>query len=134
VFAIDMPVLPGRIEIINADVDLTIAHIKLDLLNITEVSLSARIRDGELQRFPFHTHLGNASFRGYLDPATEETAVVFEHEDEASAAGGRMDNLFSSAVRWFGSSAVVPLRWIFRKKFSAGDPTDCQAQGVAAGN
>jgi hypothetical protein len=114
-FAIDLPVLPRRIEIINADVDLTIAHILLELLDITGVSLSTRIREGELQRSPFHTHIGSASFQGYLDPADAETGVVFENEDDDSAAGGRMDALFSSAVRWFGSSAVVPLRWIFGK-------------------
>ncbi len=129
-----MPVLPRRVEIINADIDLTIAHILLKLVDITEVSLSARIRDGRLQRSPFHTHIGNASFQGYLDPATAETAVVFENEDYDSAAGGRMDKLFSSAVRWVGSTAVVPLRWIFRKKFSAGDSADCQVQGDTAGN
>jgi hypothetical protein len=45
-----------------------------------------------------------------------------------------MDKLFSNAVRWVGSSAVVPLRWIFRKKFSAGAAVDCQVQAVEAGN
>jgi hypothetical protein len=132
--AIDMPVLPARVEIINADIDLAIAHILLELVDITEVSLAAQVRDGELQRSPFHTHIGTASFQGYLDPANAETAVVFENEDDDSTAGGRMDKLFSNAVRWVGSSAVVPLRWIFRKKFSAGDPADCQVQAVEAGN
>jgi len=59
---------------------------------------------------------------------------VFEIEDDDNAAGGRMGKLFSSAVRWVGSSAVVPLRWIFRKKFSAGDPADCLVPDVEAGN
>jgi hypothetical protein len=130
--AIDLPVLPKRVEIINADIDLTIAHILLKLVDITEVSLSARIRAGMLQRSPFHAQLGNASFQGYLDPASAQTAVVFENEDYDSAAGGRMDKLFSSAVRWVGSTAVVPLRWIFRKKYSAGDSADCQVPGVKA--
>jgi hypothetical protein len=132
--AIDMPVLPARVEIINADIDLAIAHILLELVDITEVSLAAQVRDGKLQRSPFHTHIGTASFQGYLDPASAETAVVFENEDDDSATGGRMDKLFSSVVRWVGSSAVVPLRWIFRKKFSAGVPADCQDQAVEAGN
>jgi hypothetical protein len=133
-FAIDMPVLPRRVEIINADVDLAIAHILLELVDINEVSLDVQIRDGKLQRFPFHTHIGNANFQGYLDPAVEGTGVVFENEDDDGAAGGRMDTLFSSVLRWAGSSAVVPLRWIFRKKFSAGDPTDCRVQDVDTGN
>jgi len=132
--SIDIPVLPRRVELNNADIDLTIAHILLKLVDISEVSLSARIRDGELLRSPFHTHIGNTSFQGYLDPASAETAVVFESEDYGSVVGGRMDKLFSSAVRWVGSTAVVPLRWIFRKKLSAGDPADCRVQGDKAGN
>jgi len=132
--AIDIPVLPRRVVINNADIDLVIAHILPKLVGITEVSLSARIRDGRLLRSPFHAQIGNAGFQGYLDPATAETAVVFENEDSDSAAGGRMDKLFSNAVRWAGSTAVVPLRWIFKKKFSAADPADCQLQGDKAGN
>jgi hypothetical protein len=132
--AIDIPVLPGRVEIINADVDLEIAHILLELVDVTEVSLSARIREGGLQRSPFHAHIGNAGFRGYLDPATAETDVVFENPEHDSATGGWMDKLFSSAVRWIGSTAVVPLRWIFRKYLSAGSPADCQARGVNVNN
>jgi hypothetical protein len=132
--AIDMPVLPRRVEIINADVDLTIEHILHKLVDIAKVSLSVRLRERELQRSPFHAHIGNISFQGYLDPATAETAMVFENEDDDGADEGRMDKLFSSAVRWVGSVAIVPLRWIFRKKFSAGDSADCQVQGVKAGN
>ena len=131
--AIDMPVLPARLEIINADIDLDIAHILLSLMDISEVSLTAEIRNGRLQRSPFHAHIGNASFRGYLDPASAETGVVFEDEDDDNAAGGRMGKLFSSAVRWAGSNAVVPLRWIFRKKFSGGDPAECRDQGAKSG-
>jgi hypothetical protein len=132
--AIDIPVLPGRVEIINANIDLAIEHILLKLVDITEVSLSARIREGRMQRSPFHAHIGNADFKGYLDPAIAETGLVFENEDDDSAAGGRMDKLFSNAVRWVGNTAVVPLRRVFRKKFSAGDSADCQVQGTRAGN
>jgi len=132
--AIDMPVLPRRVEITNADIDLNIAQILLKLVDINDVSLSARIREGRLQRSPFYAHIGNAGFKGYLDPTTAETGVVFESEDNESAAGGRMDKLFSSAVRWVGNNAVIPLRWIFRKTFSAGASADCQVQGDKAGN
>jgi AsmA family len=132
--AIDIPVLPGRVEVANADIDLAIAHILVELVDITDVTLSARIRDGALQHSPFHAHVGAASFQGYLDPTTDETAVVFENEDNDGAGGGRVDKLFSSAVRWVGKLAVVPLRWIFMKHLSAGGSTDCQVQGVDAGN
>jgi hypothetical protein len=132
--AIDIPVLPGRVEIVNADIDLAIAQVLLEPVDITEVSLSARIRAGQLQRSPFHTHIGYVSFQGYLDPTIAETGVIFENEDADNAAGGRLDKLFSSAVRWVGNTAIVPMRWIFRKKFPAGDSSGCQVQEVKAGN
>jgi hypothetical protein len=132
--AIDMPVLPGRVEIVNADIDLAIAQILLEPVDITEVSLAARIRDGRLQRSPYHAHIGYAGFQGYLDPTTAETGVVFENEDEDAVAGGRLDKLFSSAVRWAGNTAIIPMRWIFRKRFPAGDSTGCRAEAVETGN
>jgi hypothetical protein len=132
--AIDMPVLPERVEIVNADIDLAIAQLLLEPVDITEVSLAARIRDGRLQRSPFHTNIGYASFQGYLDPTAAGTGVVFENEDYNSAAEGRLDKLFSSAVRWAGNTAIVPMSWIFRKKFSAGDLAGCQAAGIKTGN
>ena len=103
-------------------------------MDITDVSLSSRIREGELQPSTFHAHVGAASFQGYLDPTTAETTIVFENEDYGSADGGRMDELFSNAVRWVGSVAFVPLRWIFMKNVSVGDSADCKFQGVKAGN
>ena len=132
--AIDIPVLPRRVEIVNADIDLSIAHILLELVDITDVSLSSRIREGGLQSSTFHAHVGAASFQGYLDPTTAETTMVFENEDYGSADGGRMDELFGNAVRWVGSIAIVPLRWIFMKNVSVGDSADCKLQGVKAGN
>jgi hypothetical protein len=122
--AIDFPVLPRRVEIINADVDLTIEHILLKLVDITEVSLSARLREGKLQRSPFHAHIDNANFQGYLDPESTQIAVVFENEDGDNDAG-QMDTLLSRMLHWAGKTAVVPLRWIFRKTFSAGESADC---------
>jgi hypothetical protein len=128
--AIEMPVLPARVEILNADVDLTIAHILFTLVDITEVSLSARLREGKLQRSPFHAHIGNTNFQGYLDPETTQTTVVFEEDDDSDA--GQMDTPLSRMLHWAGKTAVVPLRWIFRKTFSAGE-VDCQVQDVKAG-
>jgi hypothetical protein len=128
--SIDMPVLPRRIEINNADIDLTIEHILLKLMDIAEVSLSARIRDGGLQRSPFRAQFGSAGFQGYLEPTSAGVTLVFENERDG--AGGRLDKLFSSAVRWVGNTAVVPLRWIVGKTFSAAEETECQAQGATA--
>jgi hypothetical protein len=126
VVAIDMPVLARPIDLLNADIDLAIEHIPLSPVDITEVSLLAGIRQGRLQRSPFHAHVGGASFQGYLDPEDAETAVVFENEDNEDGSGGRMNKLFSDAVRWVGSTAIVPLRWLLEKKLAAGDSADCQ--------
>ena len=103
-------------------------------MDVRESSLYVRIRAVELQRSPFHTHIGYASFQGYLDPAAAEIAVVFESGDYDSDAGGWLDKLFGNTASWVGNTAIVPLRWMFRKKFSATDPADCQVQGVKAGN
>jgi hypothetical protein len=129
--AIEMPVLPARVEIINADVDLTMAHVLLKLVNITDVSLSAQLREGKLQRSPFNVQIGGTRFQGYLDPESTQTTVVFEEEDGDSDAG-QMDTLLSRMLYWAGKTTVVPLRWIFRKTFSAGE-ADCQVQDVKAG-
>jgi len=124
--AINMPVLPRRVEIINADVDLTIAHIPLKLVNITDASLSARLREGQLQRSPFNVQIGETRFQGYLDPEPMQTTVVFENE--------KNDKLLGKILHWVGHGAVVPLRWIFKKKLSAGGVANCKVQDVEAGN
>jgi hypothetical protein len=132
--AVDLPILPKPVAVVSADIELGIAHILFKMVDISDVLLSARIRQGRLQHSPFHAQLGNASFQGYLDPTAEETTVVFENVDYDSPAGERMDKLFSSAVRLVGNSAVVPLRWIFSKKVAEDDLQDCQRQGVEAAN
>ncbi len=99
-----MPLLPGHIEIINADIDLDIAQILLKLVDISGVSLAAKIRDGKLQRSPFETRIGSAGYRGYLDPATAETGVVFEYAGDDDTAGGVMDKL--PAAQCAGSAAT----------------------------
>jgi len=134
VVAIDMPVLARRVDLLNADIDLGIAHIPFSPVDITEVSLLARIRQGRLQRSPFHAHVGGASFQGYLNPENAETAVVFENEDNGEGSGGRMNRLFSDAVRWAGSAAIVPLRWLLEKRLVAGDSADCRIEGAEGGD
>ena len=123
--AIDLPVLPRQVEIINADVDLTIAHIRFKLVNIADASLSVRLRQGQLQRSPFNVQIGNTRFQGYLDPEPMQTTVVFENEEG--------DKLLSKMLHWAGHTAVVPLRWIFKRKFSAGGAAECKVQDVETG-
>ena len=128
--AIRSPASP--IEVRNADIELATAHIPLKMVDISDVALSMRIRQGRLQRSPFHAQLGNASFQGYLDPADTEAVLVFENVDIDSAAGERMDKLFSSAVRLVGNSAVVPLHWLISKQLSDEDSVDCELKHVEA--
>jgi len=124
--AIDMPILPKRVEIRNADIELAIEHLLIKPVEITEVSLSSQIRAGMMMRSPFHAHIGATSFQGYLDPSGAATAVVFELEGNDHASGNRLRDLFSTAVRWAGSAAVVPLQWLFKKELSTKGRDDCR--------
>ena len=134
VVTIDMPVLARRIDLLDADIDLAIARIPLSPVDITEVSVLARIRQGRLQRSPFHAHVAGTSFQGHLNPENAETAVVFENEDNEDGSGGRLNRLFSDAVRWAGSSAIVPLRWLLEKWLVGGDSADCRIEGAEGGD
>jgi uncharacterized protein involved in outer membrane biogenesis len=120
---IDMPVLPRPVEIHDADIRLGIARILLKPVDITDVSLFGRLRAGSLQRSPFHAGIGTTGFHGYLEPSGAVTDVVFEVDEHDSDSGNRLHELFSSAVEWAGSVAIVPLQWLFEHKLS-GDGRD----------
>jgi hypothetical protein len=77
-------------------------------------------------RSPFHAHIGTTSFQGYLDPSGAATDVVFELEGKDHDSGNRLRDLFSTAARWAGSAAVVPLQWILNKGLSAKGTDDCR--------
>ncbi len=78
----DIPLLPRRIEIKNADIKLTTEQLLIKPVDFTEVSLSCQIRGGKLMRSPFRARIGATSFTGYLDPSGMATDVVFEIEGE----------------------------------------------------
>ena len=126
--AVDMPLLPGRIEIRNADIKLTTEQLLLKPVDISNISLSSLIRGGKLMRSPFHAHIGTTSFAGYLDPSGAATDVVFDIEGNDKDSGSLLKNLFSTAVRWVGSAAVVPLQWLFKKELSDEAADDCRAR------
>jgi hypothetical protein len=131
--SIDMPVLPAPLGINNADIDLDIAKVTLELIDASRVSLNARLRNGKMQRSAFHAHLGDISIQGYLDPSPAETTVVFEHENGSNAGLSWLDELGNSAVRWVGNNATVPLRWFFREQlFGTGAP-ECRIHNGATG-
>ena len=124
--AIDIPLLPRRIEIRNADIRLTLEQLLLKPVEISDISLSSQIRGGKLMRSPFHAYIGATSLTGYLDPSGAATDVVFEIEGNNKESGSLLENLFSSAVRWAGSAAVVPLQWLFKKELSARSVDECR--------
>jgi len=123
--AIDMPLLPRRIKIRNADIRLTLEQLLLKPVEISDISLSSQIRAGRLRRSPFHALIGATRVTGYLDPSGAATDVVFEIEGNDKESGNLLENLFSSAVRWAGSAAVVPLQWLFKEELSASGADEC---------
>ena len=129
---IDMPVLPWPVEIPDADLRLGIARILLKPVDITDVSLSSGLRGGNLQRSPFQAQIGTTRFHGYLEPSGAVTDVVFEVDGHDSGSGNRLHELFSSALEWAGSVAIVPLQWLFEQKLSADGRDVCSdAKGGA---
>jgi len=126
--AIDMPVLPQRIEIRNADIKLTSEQLLLKPVEISDISVSSQIRGGKMTRSPFHAHIGATRLTGYLDPSGTATDVVFEIEGNDKVSGSLLENLFSSTVRWVGSAAVIPLEWLFKKELSAKGADDCRSR------
>ncbi len=123
---IDMPVLPREIRIRNTDIKLAMDHILIKPVELTDVSLSSQIRGGKLMRSPFHAQIGTTSFQGYLDPSGAATDVVFKFENNDKDSGNRLNSLFSTAVRWAGSAAIVPLQWLLKQELSARAVDDCR--------
>jgi uncharacterized protein involved in outer membrane biogenesis len=121
-----MPILPKRVEIMNADIELAIERLLLKPVEITDVSLTSQIHGGKLMRSPFHGHIGGASIQGYLDPSGAATDVVFEFEENDRDSSTRLQDLFSTAARWAGNAAVVPLEWLFEQELSAKSADDCR--------
>jgi uncharacterized protein involved in outer membrane biogenesis len=126
--AIDMPLLPRRIEIRNADIRLTSEKLLLKPVEITDASLTSQIRRGKLMRSPFHAHIGGTRFTGYFEPSGAATDVVFEIDGNDKDSGSLLNNLFSTTVRWAGSAAVIPLQWLFKRELSAKSADDCRAR------
>jgi hypothetical protein len=125
-----MPVLPRPVVLTNADIRLTMDNIMLKPVAVTEVALSSQIRAGRVERSPFQIRIGDVAFHGYLDPADKGTGVVFEFGEADTVSGSLLDKLFSSAVRWAGSAATVPLKWIFWQSLSGEEALDCEEASV----
>ena len=120
---IDIPVLPRPVAIPDTDLRLAIARLLLSPVDITDVSLSGGFRGGRLQRSPFEAQIGSSRFQGHLEPSGAVTDVVFTVDDDAGDSGNRLEELFSTALQWAESVAIVPLQWLFERKLSD-DRTD----------
>gem|GEM_PF-2402789 len=126
--AIDIPLLPRRIDIRDADIRLTSEKLLLKPVEITDASLTSQIRRGKLMRSPFHAHIGGTRFTGYLEPSGAATDIVFEIDGNDKDSGSLLNNLFSTTVRWAGSAAVIPIQWLFKRGLSAKSADDCRAR------
>ena len=126
--AIDMPLLPRRIRIKNANIRLTLEQLILKPVEISDITLSSQIRGGKMMRSPFRAHIGATSLTGYLDPSGAATDVVFEIEGNDRESGSLLDKLFSSTVRWAGSAAAVPLQWLLKEELSDKREEDCRSR------
>ncbi len=60
----DTRVLPHRLFARDADIDLTIDRLYRDPMDITEIRLSARFRDGMIRQAPFSLRVGETGFSG----------------------------------------------------------------------
>ena len=65
-FTIDLPILPQGIELIDSDIAVTIARIKAEPKDVTEVSFAAEIRDGHAAKAPLRASLAGAAAEGSL--------------------------------------------------------------------
>ena len=73
-FTLDMPIMPQKIVIADADIKLAANRIRLRHEDINDISFSGRIRDGFLEKAPFQAKFGKVSFKGSLGLDLREEA------------------------------------------------------------
>jgi len=61
---IDVPILPQGIELFDSDIEVALARLRLERTEITDVSVSATIRDGYVQEAPIAATIAGAKFGG----------------------------------------------------------------------
>ncbi len=64
---LDAPILPTQVIIADADIDLGIKRIFLPTIDIRDVLLSSRFREGRVERSPFQALVAETLFKGDLD-------------------------------------------------------------------
>lgn len=127
--ALEMPVLPAIVPVRNADIRLNIAHIDLGLVDISNLTLTSAIRDAGLQPSPFAVDIGNTGYEGYLERSQGQAGLVWTVAESDPAAGGLLNQLFSNALQWAGSTGRIPLRGLFGDMLDGGAAGDCTLDG-----
>jgi len=127
--ALEMPLLPARAQIRNADINLNVAHIDLGLVNVSNLTLASTIEAARLQPSPFAVIIGDTRLEGYLEPSQGHAGVVWKVTENDAVAGGLLNRLFSNALQWAGNAGRIPLRSLFSNMLDAGD---CAADDAPA--
>ncbi len=64
---LDAPILPQQVVIDDADIEFGIKRIHMPTIDIRDVTLSSRFRDGKVERSPFQAVIAEALFKGDFD-------------------------------------------------------------------
>lgn len=65
-FTIDMPILPHQFELKDADIEIAVGRLRMRPVDITGISLAAKVRNGRVESAPFTATMANAGFKGYF--------------------------------------------------------------------
>ena len=77
-FTFDMPIVPQKIEFEDADIDIAVNRIRLDSFDITNLSLTSRIRDGQVKNSPFQATANKVKLKGQLSLDLSGTVPEFK--------------------------------------------------------
>jgi uncharacterized protein involved in outer membrane biogenesis len=83
-FTFDMPIMPRKVEFNDADIDLGINRIQLRNFDITEFSITSRIRDGWVEKSPFQAAVKDVQFKGHLSVDLRSEVPEFKFKIDSS--------------------------------------------------
>ncbi len=92
---LDAPILPQQVVIDDADIEFVIKRIFLPTIDIRDVSLSSRFREGKVERSPFKAVIAEVLFKGEFDVDLrgEEPKINFNLETNRIDIGGLLRRL-----------------------------------------
>jgi uncharacterized protein involved in outer membrane biogenesis len=79
-----MPILPYGVKIADADLDVAVERVRLQPVDVTNVTFRGRFREGRLKKSPFTATLGEVPFEGQLslDLRGQVPAATFDIKSE----------------------------------------------------